>query len=81
MSSLGIAGLTGKRHQDVLRDIRKMAQAIEIPNFAQFCAKVENGVGRPTEVVNLPKRETLILVSGYSTEMRAPSEGPPRTAN
>lgn len=71
MSSLEIAGLCGKRHQDVLRDARNMADKLEI-DFAQFCAKLETGkAGRPTEVMNLPKRESLILVSGYSVEMRA----------
>lgn len=69
MSSLEIAGLAGKQHQHVLRDIRKISQ--EVDTFVQNWTKVPSGNGRPSEICNLPKRETLILVSGYSTEMRA----------
>lgn len=70
MSSLEIAGLMNKRHQDVLRDARRMFERLGEP-FAQFCAKVPSAGGRPTEIMNLPKRECLILVSGYSVELRA----------
>lgn len=72
MSSLEIAGLTGKQHQHVLRDIRKMLEALgETDTFVQNWTKVSSGNGRPLEVVKLPKRETLVLVTGYSVEMRA----------
>lgn len=70
MSSLEIAGLMGKRHQDVLRDARRMFEKLGEP-FARFCAKVPSAGGRPSEILNLPKRECLILVSGYSVELRA----------
>lgn len=70
MSSLEIAGLTGKQHQHVLRDIRKMLAELG-QTSVQIWTKVPSGKGRPLEVANLPKRETLILVSGYSIEMRA----------
>lgn len=70
MSSLEIAGLTGKQHQHVLRDIRKMLDELG-QTFVQNWTKVATGKGRPLEVINLPKRETLILVSGYSIQMRA----------
>ena len=69
MSSLEIAGLTGKRHDHVIRDIRKMLADLGAPS-PQFWGKVI-GKGRPMDVANLPQRETLILVSGYSVEMRA----------
>lgn len=72
MSSLEIAGLAGKRHFHILRDIRKMLSELgQEGTFHQNWIKVPNGNGRPLEIVNLPKRETLILVSGYSTELRA----------
>ncbi len=67
MSSLEIAGLTGKRHDNILRDIRRMADDLGLS------LKIEEKAtsGRPLTVAKLPKRETLILVSGYSTELRA----------
>jgi phage antirepressor YoqD-like protein len=70
MSSVEIAERTGRRHQDVLRDIRNMLEQLGQP-FAQYCAKVPSQGGRPMTVANLPKRESLILVSGYSVELRA----------
>lgn len=70
MSSVEIAELTGKRHQDVLRDIRNMLEPLGMA-FAQFCAKVPSAGGRPMTVANLPRRECLILVSGYNIELRA----------
>lgn len=70
MSSLEIAELTGKRHPDVLRDIRNMLEPLGMA-YEQFCSKVPSQGGRPVTVANLPKRESLILVSGYSVELRA----------
>ena len=70
MSSLEIAELTGKQHKDVIRDIRNMLNQLEIQS-AQFCADYKDSKGRVYPCYNLPKRETLILVSGYSVAMRA----------
>ena len=70
MSSLEIADLTGKQHKDVIRDIRNMLNQLEI-HSAQFCAQYKDSIGRSLPMFNLPKRETLILVSGYSVAMRA----------
>lgn len=69
MSSLEIAELTGKRHDHVMNDIRKMLEELGIltPTFSG----VRIVRGKEYEVFNLPKRETLILVSGYSASMRA----------
>ncbi len=68
MSSREIADLTGKEHDNVRRDIKTMAESLSLT----FEEKVEpsNG-GRPSKVFMLPKRETLILVSGYNLAMRA----------
>lgn len=68
MSSREIAELTGKRHDNVRADIEKMAKDLSL-NF-QEKAEPSDG-GRPSKVYYLPKRETLILVSGYDVVLRA----------
>jgi phage regulator Rha-like protein len=68
MSSREIAELTGKEHDNVRRDIKNMAKQLSL-NFEE---KIEPSTGgRPSKAYLLPKRETLILVSGYSVELRA----------
>ena len=70
MSSLEIAELTGKQHKHVLTDIRNMLNSLNIDS-AGFTAQYKDSTGRSLVMFNLPKRETLILVSGYSVAMRA----------
>lgn len=74
MSSREITDLTGKRHKDVLYDIRKMLCELG-KAAADFSATAfiegPNNSKRGVEIFNLPKRETLILVSGYNLTMRA----------
>lgn len=74
MSSREIAELTDKEHKNVLADIRKMLEDLG-KAAADFSAVAQipgpNGSTRQIEVFNLPKRETLILVSGYNVAMRA----------
>lgn len=70
MSSREIAELTGKRHDHVMADIRKMLEDIGIQS-PEFSGDYTDGRGRTYECFNLPKRETLILVSGYSVNLRA----------
>ena len=77
MTSREIAKLTGKRHDNVMADTRKMlAELYGEDRLLSF----QGTVGRPNPsggtsiasvVFRLPKRETLILVSGYSVTMRA----------
>lgn len=67
MSSREIAELTGKRHDNVRVDVEKMAADLSLK--IQEKPETSNG-GRPTKVFHLSKRETLILVSGYSVELR-----------
>lgn len=68
MSSREIAELTGKRHDNVRADIEKMGLELSL-NF-QEKAEPSSG-GRPSRLYHLTKRETLILVSGYSVALRA----------
>ena len=68
MSSREIAELTGREHDNVRRDIRNLAEALSLT----FEEKSEASTGgRPSKVYFLPKRESLILVSGYNIVMRA----------
>lgn len=73
MSSLEIAELTGKRHDHVMRDIRLMLAELHgeggVLSFGDTQTNPQNGQTYP--IFNLPKRETLILVSGYNVQVRA----------
>jgi phage regulator Rha-like protein len=73
MSSREIADLTGKEHRGVLRDIRNLLAELHgeggMHSFVHTYTNPQNGQIYP--VFHLPKRETLILVSGYSVQLRA----------
>ena len=70
MSSTEIADLTGKDHKHVLRDIRLMLVNIGLTTDHFWAVyKDQQLIERPC--FNLPKRETLILVSGYDVNVRA----------
>lgn len=73
MSSIEIAELTGKRHDHVMVDIEKMLNDLgkAAPDFSGTAFYEVNNAKRSRKIYNLPKRETLILVSGYSVAMRA----------
>ena len=68
MTSREIAEITGKRHKHVLADIRKMLSELGLDEY-DFATQYKDSYGRMQPCFNLPKRETLILVSGYSTAM------------
>lgn len=70
MTSREIAELTGKEHKNVLADIRKMFEELGLTS-ADFSADLPDAYGRLQPAFRLPKRECLILVSGYSVQMRA----------
>jgi phage antirepressor YoqD-like protein len=70
MSSREIAELTGKNHADVLRDIRKTLGQLEA-GASSFASTYLDASNRLKPEFLLPKREALILVSGYSVELRA----------
>lgn len=74
MSSREIAELCNKRHDNVMSDIRKMLFELNLaaPDFSGTAfVDGPNNSKREIQVFNLPKREILILVSGYSVELRA----------
>lgn len=70
MSSREIAELTGKRHDHVMTDINKMLSDLNL-HAPEFSGTYQTERGNTYQCFNLPKRETLILVSGYSVAMRA----------
>lgn len=70
MSSREIAALTGKRHDNVVADVRKMLSELGL-GTPEFLGVYEAENGQQYECFNLPKRESLILISGYSIELRA----------
>lgn len=70
MTSREIAELTGKEHKNVLADIRVMLDDLGLTS-AEFSADLPDSYGRMQPGFSLPKRECLILVSGYSVAMRA----------
>ena len=70
MTSREIAELAGKEHKNVLADIRAMLDELGL-DAPEFSGTYRTERGNEYECFNLPKRETLILVSGYSVAMRA----------
>ena len=77
VSSREIAELCGKRHDNVMADIRKMLDELDIyaPDFSgTFITEQGNQYEcfnlPKRECLNLPKRECLILVSGYNVKIR-----------
>lgn len=70
MSSREIAQLCSKEHRNVMADIRKMLESLDLTT-AEFSAVYKADNGQEYECFNLPKRETLILVSGYDVVTRA----------
>ncbi|WJR66942.1 phage regulatory protein/antirepressor Ant [Neorhizobium sp. CSC1952] len=69
MSSREIAELCGKRHDNVMRDIRTTLN--DLGGLLNFEGTYFDAQGKEQKCFNLPKRETLIVVSGYSIELRA----------
>nr|WP_238231038.1 Rha family transcriptional regulator [Methylobacterium thuringiense] len=72
MSSVEIAERSGKRHPDVMRDIRnQLGELLGDEGLSRFASSYLAGNGKQEPCFNLPKRECLILVSGYSVGLRA----------
>jgi len=71
MDSREIAELTGKEHRNVMADIRDQLGELEggVLRFQHTYKNEQNGQEYPC--FKLPYRETMILVSGYSVDLRA----------
>ncbi len=70
MSSIEIASLTGKRHDNVMVDVRNMLFQLNKDGLS-FQGTYRDSMNREKPCYHLPQRECLILVSGYSIPMRA----------
>ncbi|AHJ63258.1 DNA-binding protein [Granulibacter bethesdensis] len=72
MSSREIAELCEARHNDVVATIvRLFDQGVLRESRKTTRTVAPEGGGRPTQVYDLTKRDTLVVVSGYSAELRA----------
>lgn len=73
ITTLEIAELTGKRHDHILRDCdEQLTKIVGLGGMPKFGDTYIHPQNRQTyRMYRLPKREALILVSGYSVELRA----------
>jgi phage regulator Rha-like protein len=69
MSSVEIAVLTGKLHENVLKDIRRVLEEVEI-DAVRFDGNYKDSMNRKKPCYNLPRRECDLVVSGYSVKYR-----------
>ena len=76
MSSLEIAKLTGKPHNDVMKAIRKMEPAWEKVHEGKFSlmfreTEIGNGATRKDPYYELTKTECLYVATKFNDEARA----------
>ena len=72
MSSREIAELTGKRHDNVMRDIRNMLTATGAPLKIEVVEEINNlGMYVKRKYYLLNKTECLCLLAGYSAKLCA----------
>lgn len=71
MSSLQIAEITGKRHADVLRDIRNLVEQLDNDNERNFAlVDYTDSKGEKRPMYELSKKGCLCLASGYDANLR-----------
>ncbi|HGN2959415.1 TPA: phage antirepressor KilAC domain-containing protein [Proteus mirabilis] len=71
MSSREIADLTGKRHDNVMRDIRNMLSDLGVLLKTEEAEEINNlGMSVKQKYYLLNKEECLCLISGYSIKLR-----------
>jgi phage regulator Rha-like protein len=70
MDSRDIATLTGKNHADVCRDVRVMLEGIGLGE-SKFASSYTTAQNKRAACYLLPKRECIILASGYNVKLRA----------
>ena len=69
ITSLEVAELTGKRHDHVMRDIKRLiSQGVGVPSFGESSYK--DGQNRKQPMYKINKEGALILASGYNPKIR-----------
>lgn len=72
MSSEEIADVCGARHNDVVETIERLFGKGVLRESRKTTRRVKpKGGGRPKDVYDLTKRDSLVVVSGYDDEVRA----------
>lgn len=71
MDSRDIAKLTGKEHGHVCRDIAKVLEELGEGGESKFGSSYLSEQNKAVKCYLLPKRECLILASGYNVKLRA----------
>ena len=69
MTSLEIAELTGKRHDNVMRDIRKMLSDGVV--FCEESPRINPQNGQTYQEFTLDFKNTMVVLSGYGAKLRA----------
>lgn len=69
MSSIEIAELCDKRHDNVMRDVKTMLEALDL-DLLKFEGIYRDGRSREQKCYNLPRDLTMTLVTGYSIPLR-----------
>lgn len=69
MTTLDIAELCEKRHDNVMADVRTMLDALELSALT-FQGSYIGGNGKSLPLFNLPRDLTMTLVTGYSIPLR-----------
>ncbi|HCO6564858.1 TPA: Rha family transcriptional regulator [Escherichia coli] len=72
MTSVEIAELTGKRHDNVIRDIRNMVEELNVLKTEGVDEEAyKDAKGESRAMYRLDRKHTFILVAGYSVHLRA----------
>lgn len=72
MTSVEIAELTGKRHDNVIRDIRNMVEELNVLKTEGVDEEAyKDAKGESRTMYRLDRKHTFILIAGYSVHLRA----------
>ncbi len=70
MNSLDLSILTGKRHDHLMKDIRKMLKELKL-DAPDFAGTYRTAQGNTYPCFLLPRHEVDVLLTGYSVSLRA----------